>query len=64
VLRLGPETREALVDARPEVFSVPRGGERGGWTRVELKGVKAAELRALVEEAWRGVAPKKVRAPK
>lgn len=59
VLRLGPETRAALVDAKPNVFSVPKGGQQGGWTLVQFRGVKPAELRALVEEAWRGLASKK-----
>jgi hypothetical protein len=56
VLRLGPETRAVLVDAKPGAFSVPRGGQKGGWTLVELREVRPSELRALVEEAWQGLA--------
>jgi hypothetical protein len=43
-----PGTREVFVE------------RRYGWVRVDLTRVDAAELRQVVEEAWRRTAPKRV----
>jgi len=60
-LKLTPEVQAMLLDARPDAF-VPAAGAwgRGGWTYVVLAKVKIEELRGLVAEAWRLVAPKRL----
>ena len=61
VLKLAREDQNALVAAAPEVFQTTPWGHQG-WTRVELRKVDAREFRALLEDAWRQVAPKRVAA--
>ncbi len=59
MLKLPRAEQLALAEARPDVYAPVPGtwGERGS-TLVELPGAEAAELAELIEEAWRGVAPK------
>lgn len=52
VLKLPKEEQAALVSARPDVFSIPAGGERGGWTNVNLALVDDEQLRQLMRMAW------------
>ena len=52
VLRLPKEDRAAAVLASPEVFSIPSGGERGGWTAVNLDKVDEDHFRELIGKAW------------
>lgn len=60
-VKLDREVQSMLLDARPEAFVACAGAwGRGGWTYVTLAAVKAAELRPLVVEAWRAVAPKRL----
>jgi hypothetical protein len=60
-LKLSPEVQSMLLDARPGAFSAAAGAwGRGGWTHVDLAAVSVAELRPLVVEAWRSVAPKRL----
>lgn len=48
-----------LLNSRPDVFKAAAGAwGRSGWTYVQLAKVKAAELRRLVHDSWRAVAPK------
>jgi hypothetical protein len=57
VLKLTPEQQAGLIAAQPEVYSPCAGawGQRG-WTFVELKAAKVAEVRPSVEAAWKNVA--------
>jgi hypothetical protein len=54
------EAQQALVASDPETFSVSHYTGRYGWTTVDLSRVDSAEMRELVEEAWRRTAPKKL----
>lgn len=49
-----------LVAAAPGVYAPAPYTGRFGWVRVELAGVDGEELRELLTEAWRSVAPKRV----
>ena len=60
-LKLSPEMQATLLDARAEAFSPCAGAwGRSGWTYVKLAKAKPAELRFLLEQSWRLVAPKKL----
>ncbi|MFJ5232208.1 MmcQ/YjbR family DNA-binding protein [Kitasatospora sp. NPDC088391] len=54
-----PAEQAELVAAAPAVYSVAPYTGRFGWVRVELAGVGAEELRELLTDAWRSVAPKR-----
>jgi hypothetical protein len=55
------ELRQALVDAEPEKFSLPRPSDmRYHWVHVRLAALEADEMRELVEDAWAFCAPKQV----
>jgi len=58
VLKLQKDLQLMLVASRPEVF-VPASGAWGnaGWTQIELGPLRLAELRELVADAWRQIAP-------
>lgn len=60
-LKLSPEVQAMVLCAEPEVF-VPASGAwgRSGWTRVVLAKAPLRGLAALVEEAYRLVAPKRL----
>jgi hypothetical protein len=62
-LKLSPEAQSMLLEARPEAF-YPAAGAWGvrGWTHVRLREARLDELRPLVEDAWRAVAPKSLTA--
>ncbi|MER5864413.1 MmcQ/YjbR family DNA-binding protein [Kitasatospora sp. NPDC002040] len=49
-----------LLAAEPEVFSSAPYVGRHGWVLVQLAGVDPEELRDLLAEAWRSVAPKRL----
>lgn len=58
-LKVASSVQVALLATRPEVFQAAAGAwGRSGWTYVQLTQVKPAELRTLVKDSWRGVAPK------
>jgi hypothetical protein len=59
VLKLPREEQEALVAMHPEVYAITPWGHQG-WTSVDLAGADPEELRELIVEAWRGVAPKRL----
>jgi predicted DNA-binding protein (MmcQ/YjbR family) len=52
VLKLPPEDQAASVLSQPDVFSIPAGGERGGWTNVKLEKVDEEQFRELIRKAW------------
>jgi hypothetical protein len=55
------EWRDALVEAEPEKFSLPRRSDlRYHWVHVRLAAIDADEMRDLVEDAWAFVVPKRV----
>jgi hypothetical protein len=55
------ELRQALVDAEPEKFSLPRPSDmRYHWVDVRMAALEADEMRELVEDAWAFCAPKQV----
>ena len=55
------ELRQALVDAEPEKFSLPRSSDmRYHWVHVRMAALEADEMRELVEDAWAFCAPKHV----
>jgi len=52
---------QATVVGEDDVFTpCPGAWGRSGWTFVDLARVDVATLRALLEEAWRIIAPKKL----
>ena len=60
-VKLAPEAQAMLLDARPNAFSPAVGAwGRLGWTYVELPQVEVGELRELLAEAFRLVAPKRL----
>ena len=55
------EWREAAVDAEPEKFLLPKGGDlRYNWLVVRLDAVDHAEMAELVTDAWSMVVPQRV----
>ena len=57
------EERDALVEAEPEKFLLPRTSDlRYRWVCVRLAAIDLDELRELVMDAWRMVVPKSVAA--
>jgi hypothetical protein len=53
------ELRDALVEAEPEKFSLPRPSDlRYHWVHVRLAAIDADEMRELVEDAWAFCVPK------
>ena len=56
-----PGVQAALVDAEPRHFFVPPYVGKAGWVGVRLdSGLDWAKVAALIERAWREVAPKKL----
>ena len=57
------EERQALVDAEPAKFRMPRTSDlRYHWVVVDLAAIDVDEMRELVLDAWRMVVPKRVAA--
>lgn len=54
-----PDQAELLASA-PDVYEKAAYVGRYGWVRVNLRKAAAAELRRVVEDAWRRTAPKKL----
>ena len=55
------EEREALVDAEPHKFVLPRRSDlRYNWVEARLDAIDDVELRELVLDAWRMVVPKRL----
>lgn len=55
VLKLTKEAQAAAVLDSPGTFSIPPGGERGGWTNVNLDTVEEDHFRDLIRKAWAGL---------
>jgi hypothetical protein len=57
------EERDALIEAEPEKFLLPRTSDlRYRWVCVRLAAIDLDELHELVMDAWRMVVPKSVAA--
>ena len=54
------EDQAELIAGAPDTYEKSAYVGRYGWVRVDLKRAAAAELRRVVEDAWRRTAPKKV----
>jgi hypothetical protein len=59
-VKASKEEQAELIAADPETYSVAPYVGRFGWVQVQLSTVDADELKALVIEAWRRTAPKKL----
>jgi len=59
VLKLKVADLAEVAAAKPRTFS-RNGWSKQGWINLHLDHVAPAECRALLEEAWRNVAPKKI----
>lgn len=60
-VKLTPELQALILDAKPDAYFPAEGGwGRSGWTYVELAEVEVDELKELVLEAYRIVAPKRL----
>jgi hypothetical protein len=56
-----PGVQGALVDAEPRHFFVPPYVGKAGWVGVRLdSGLEWTRVAAIIERAWREVAPKKL----
>jgi hypothetical protein len=59
-VKAAPEEQAALVGSDPRTFAVAAYTGRFGWVRVTLARVDPAEMRELLEEAWRRTAPRRI----
>lgn len=59
VLKLKPADQPDLIAAKPRAFSL-NAWSKLDWINLHLDHVTSAECCALLEEAWRLVAPKKI----
>ena len=57
-----PETQADLIDMDPVTFARSAYVGRFGWVTVALDRVERAQLQALLTEAWRRTAPKRLAA--
>jgi hypothetical protein len=55
-----PATQAELIDLDPATFSVAAYVGRFGWVQVALDRIAPEDLRALLVEAWRLTAPKRL----
>jgi hypothetical protein len=61
VVRVPPGEREALLASEPDVFELrPHYEPYPQWVLVRLAAIDADELREVVTDAWREVAPKRL----
>jgi hypothetical protein len=57
-LKLSPEEQEFKCMLPPDAFSpVPNAWGKQGWTTVTLAKIKVAELKGVLETAWRHAVP-------
>jgi hypothetical protein len=62
-LKLTADAQSLVLEAKPETFYPAAGAwGRSGWTHVRLERADLAELRVLIDEAWRLIAPKRLAA--
>ena len=60
-VRITPEEQAELMAESPETFTAPPNQwGRHGWTFVHLAEADAKQLREVVTDAWRRLAPKKL----
>jgi hypothetical protein len=60
-VRLSIEEQQALLAEDPVTFEALKGyWGRQGWTRVKLDAVDPTQIRELIIDAWRRLAPKRV----
>ncbi len=59
-VRIDFDTREALLQARPEAFFITEHYRGYPAMCVRLAAVRRPELKAVLEQAWRQIAPKKL----
>ena len=59
VVKMALADQEALLKSSPKTFST-NAWSNLGWTDVHLKHVNATMFRQLVEDSWRGIAPKRL----
>jgi predicted DNA-binding protein (MmcQ/YjbR family) len=61
-IKATPLVQADLIDRDPETFRPAAYVGRFGWVQVELGRVDVGELEALIREAWRLTAPKRLAA--
>ncbi|HET9614593.1 MAG TPA: MmcQ/YjbR family DNA-binding protein [Candidatus Limnocylindrales bacterium] len=61
-IKTSPETQAELIERDPATFARAAYVGRFGWVTVDLKRVEPELLAALVREAWRRTAPKRLAA--
>jgi hypothetical protein len=60
-VRMTPEEQAELMTESPQTFSAPPNyWGRQGWTFVRLDEADAEQLREVITDAWRRLAPKKL----
>jgi hypothetical protein len=59
-IKATPFVQEDLIDRDPETFARAAYVGRFGWVEVKLERVSIDELEALLREAWRMTAPRKL----
>ncbi|WP_441246244.1 MmcQ/YjbR family DNA-binding protein [Kitasatospora sp. McL0602] len=59
-VKASKEDQTELIAAEPEIYSVAPYVGRHGWVLVRLAAVDPAELRDLLTDGWRSIAPKKL----
>src|SRR5438270_1181044 len=59
VVKIAPEDQAVLLKKSPKTFST-NAWSKHGWTNVHLDHIDVKLFRNLVEDSWRGVAPKKL----
>ena len=62
VLKTSLEEQSALVAGDPETFSLEWASAQHSWIRVQLARADRAELKELLDAAWRLTAPKRLAA--
>ncbi len=58
-VKASKEDQAELIASAPETYAVADYIGRFGWVRVTLAAADEAELRRIVEDAWRSTAPKR-----
>ena len=62
VLKLPLHIQEAMMENEPDVFALPPGWGKHGWTFAQTDKIDPALLTDLLDLAWRTVAPKRLAA--
>ena len=52
VMRLTLADQAAALISDPQIFTIPSGAGRAGWTNIDLSRVGEAEFRLLIRKAW------------